>query len=239
MHANRIAADHILRDVCIARHDNVALYQIGHNNLDHFTRFVFEIYDYHYKKKYHWRSTEHDLHQMQQSDLAQRHNSVHFEYRNDCNQTLGTIKATLKDDSISFAIEYDFHIDIGELVNELDFEVNEVWHLGRLAIDSNALRKQNLALGGRQMMRQLLIHSLGVINHQPNNLMIAESDVMIYEIFHSFGLNMQAIGDVRLCIGSPTYPVIITGHDINQWLALNPPAHSILNTNQATRENRP
>ncbi|NQZ12719.1 MAG: hypothetical protein HRT35_36670 [Algicola sp.] len=211
-------------DICIARHDEVALYQIGHKNLTQFSAFVFESYAYHYSKKYHWHSTDHDLHLMQQSDQDQFHNSVHFEYKNAQHQTLGTIKATLKDDTVTFPIEYEFNIDINQLVEQLDIEVNEVWHLGRLAIDSNALRSQDLPFNGRQMMRQLLIHSLRVINHQSNNLMIAESDVLIFEIFKNFGINMQPIGDLQLCIGSPTYPVIITGRDINHWLALNPPS---------------
>ena len=44
----------------------------------------------------------------------------------------------------------------------------------------------------------------------------------IYEIFHSLGINMQIVGEIRHCLGSPTYPVIVTGEDIHNWLLENP-----------------
>lgn len=210
------------QDVCISMHDSVALYQIGRNNLSKFSQFVFEMYSYHYFKKYQWYPTIHDLYKMQQSDNEQFDQSVYFGYKNSEQQILGTIKATRGDENISFPIEYEFNVDINQVIEEKKLKVNEVWHLGRLAIDSNTLRAQKLPIASRQMLRLLLINSLSVINHQPNNLMIAESDVLIYEIFHNLGINMQVVGELRHCLGSPTYPVIVTGEDIDSWLKKNP-----------------
>ena len=210
------------QDLPIAAHDSVTLYQIGQNNLATFSQFVFDMYAYHYFKKYQWYPTVHDLYKMQQSDQEQFQNSVYFGYRNEQKQILGTIKATRKDDDVIFPIEYEFEVNLDEIIQEKGLKVNEVWHLGRLAIDSNTLRSQKLPITSRQMFRYLLIHSLSVINHHPNNLMIAESDVLIYEIFHSLGLNMQVVGNLRQCLGSPTYPVIITGEDMHRWLTQNP-----------------
>lgn len=210
------------QDVCITMHDSVALYQIGHHNLPKFSQFVFEMYSYHYFKKYQWYPTIHDLYKMQQSDSEQFANSVYFGYKNSQQQILGTIKATRREKNIKFPIEYEFNVDIDQVIKEKELEVQEVWHLGRLAIDSNTLRGEKLPINSREMLRLLLINSLSVINHQSNNLMIAESDVLIYEIFHSMGINMQIVGDLRHCLGSPTYPVIVTGDDINAWLQKNP-----------------
>lgn len=208
-------------DKCISSHSSVALYQIGRNNLSIFSQFVFEMYSYHYFKKYQWYPTIHDLYKMQQSDQDQFDTSVYFGYKNSSQQILGTIKATRKKNDIKFPIEYEFNVNINEIIKEKALEVNEVWHLGRLAIDSNSLRNQKLPITSRQMLKFLLIHSLSVINHQPNSLMIAESDVLIYEIFHDLGINMQIVGELRHCLGSPTYPVIVTGEDINCWLQKN------------------
>lgn len=210
------------QDACISMHDSVALYQIGRNNLSKFSQFVFEMYSYHYFKKYQWYPTIHDLYKMQQSDYEQFDQSVYFGYKNSKQQILGTIKATRGDENISFPIEYEFNVDINQVIKEKNLKVNEVWHLGRLAIDSNTLRAQKLPIASKQMLRLLLINSLSVINHQPNNLMIAESDVLIYEIFHNLGINMQIVGELRHCLGSPTYPVIVTGEDIDNWLKKNP-----------------
>jgi hypothetical protein len=210
------------QDVCISVHDPIALYQIGRSNLPKFSQFVFEMYSYHYFKKYQWYPTIHDLYKMQQSDQEQFDHSVYFGYKNAQQQILGTIKATRRKKNIKFPIEYEFNVNIDDVIKEKNLQVEEVWHLGRLAIDSNTLRSQESPINSREMLRLLLVKSLGVINHQPNNLMIAESDVLIYEIFHSMGINMQIVGDLRHCLGSPTYPVIVTGEDINQWLQQNP-----------------
>lgn len=210
------------QDILISAHDSVSLYQIGQNNLANFSQFVFDMYSYHYFKKYQWYPTIHDLYKMQQSDQEQFNNSVYFGYKNEQQQILGTIKATRKNDDIKFPIEYEFEVDLKQIIKEKKLEVNEIWHLGRLAIDSNTMRSQKLPITSRQMFKYLLIHSLGVINQHPNSLMIAESDVLIYEIFHSLGINMQIVGEIRHCLGSPTYPVIVTGKDIHNWLLENP-----------------
>lgn len=210
------------QDVCISVHDPIALYQIGRSNLPKFSQFVFEMYSYHYFKKYQWYPTIHDLYKMQQSDQEQFDHSVYFGYKNAQQQILGTIKATRRKKNIKFPIEYEFNVNIDDVIKEKNLQVEEIWHLGRLAIDSNTLRSQESPINSREMLRLLLVRSLSVINHQPHNLMIAESDVLIYEIFHSMGINMQIVGDLRHCLGSPTYPVIVTGEDINQWLQQNP-----------------
>jgi hypothetical protein len=46
-------------------------------------------------------------------------------------------------------------------------EVEKIWHLGRLVIDSDKLREQNLALQSRQMLHLLLSYSLALINKNP------------------------------------------------------------------------
>lgn len=210
------------QDILISAHDSVSLYQIGQNNLANFSQFVFDMYSYHYFKKYQWYPTIHDLYKMQQSDQEQFNNSVYFGYKDNQNQILGTIKTTRKDNNIKFPIEYEFEVDLDQIIKEKKLKVDEIWHLGRLAIDSNTMRSQKLPITSRQMFKYLLIHSLGVINQHPNSLMIAESDVLIYEIFHSLGINMQIVGEIRHCLGSPTYPVIVTGEDIHNWLLENP-----------------
>lgn len=212
----------LVSDRCITEYGSMALYQIGKNKLPKFSQFVFEMYAYHYFKKYQWYPTVHDLYRMQHSDEEQFGQSVYFAYKSSDQQILGTIKATRKVEDISFPIEYEFNVDLQQVIEEKKLMVNEIWHLGRLAIDANTIRTQKLPITSRQMLRYLLMHSLSVINQHPDNLMIAESDVLIYEIFHDLGINMQIVGELRHCLGSPTYPVIVTGEDITQWIKQNP-----------------
>ncbi|MDY8137853.1 hypothetical protein [Aquimarina sp. 2201CG5-10] len=208
-----------LTDVYITSYQGVSLYNIGKQNLSEFSDFVFKQYAYHYFKKYSWYPSSGDHLNMRKSDEEQFKNSVYFGFRSSQQNLLGTIKATRKREGILFPIEYEFNIDIENVIKKVGLQVNEIWHLGRLAINSEEIRKQQLPITSREVLRYLLLHSFEVINQQPDSLIIAESDVLIYKIFRELGVNMQIIGDLKECLGSPTYPVIIT--DIGKWIKEN------------------
>ncbi len=207
------------KDSLIAVIDTIQLYQIGSENLKEFSQFVYKMYAHHYKKKYKWIPREEDLISMEKSDREQFNSSVYFGYKSRENLLIGTIKATLKKENIIFPIEYEFGIDIKQIIKEKELEIEEVWHLGRLAIDSERLKKENTTLTSREILKNLLLHSLRVIGENDKSLMIAESDVLIHEIFKELGLEMKIIGAQKECLGSPTYPVMLTGIEINNWLA--------------------
>ena len=207
-----------MQDICIDAYDSVMLHRIGRNNLAKFSEFVFQIYAHHYFKKYNWQPNPQELVEMHAKDQKHFGQSVYFGYKNQAEEFLGTIKATIKANGLSFPIEYEFGVNIQDIIRNKGLQVNEIWHLGRLAIDSNKIRTQKLPITSKQILRLLLINSLSVINRKPNSLMIAESDTHIYDVFHSLGINMQKVGACQECIGSPTYPVIVTGEDINAWL---------------------
>lgn len=208
-------------DFLIRKFGAISLYQIGRKNLSELSQFVFKMYSHHYFKKYQWLPDDRELEHMIHGDINQFEDSVYFGFRNSKQELLGTIKATKRTNNIVFPIEYEFNISIEQIIEKESLEVNEIWHLGRLAIDSNALRLQSSSFTSRQMLRILLIHSLGVINYNPNSLMIAESDVLIYQIFQDLGINMQIVGELRDCLGSPTYPVILTSDNMKKWLEKN------------------
>ncbi|PKV49967.1 hypothetical protein ATE84_2013 [Aquimarina sp. MAR_2010_214] len=209
------------KDLLIKTYGTISLYQIGKSNLSEFSEFVFKMYSHHYLKKHQWLPDTQELEYMKHSDINQFEDSVYFGFRNSKQELLGTIKATKRTNDIVFPIENEFNISIEQIIEKENLEVNKIWHLGRLAIDSNVLRSQNLSLTSRQMLRVLLIHSLGIISYNPNSLMIAESDVLIYQIFRDLGIEMQIVGELRDCLGSPTYPVILTSENIEKWLEEN------------------
>ncbi|MEO1051139.1 MAG: hypothetical protein AAFX87_10960 [Bacteroidota bacterium] len=215
-------------DQLIHSQELISLHRIGKNSLHDFSRFVFDMYSYHYQKKYEWQPLQEDFEEAYHEDISQFDDSVYFAFKDMDGKILGTIKTTLRQNDLTFPIEKDFNINIEDFVNRSNWQVDQVWHLGRLAIDSYTLRGMQLSMTSKEMFRQLLIHSLSVINHQPGNLMIAESDVLIYRLFHELGVNMQIIGDVKDYMGSPTYPVVVTSEDLESWLTQNEHQSSIL-----------
>ncbi len=209
------------KDQYLVTYKQLSLYRVGEENLIEFSDFVFRLYAYHYFKKYAWYPNPEDIREMREDDKKYFKDSVYFAFKNSEGQLLGTIKATQKNNHIVFPIEHEFQIDIDTLIKERELRVENIWHLGRLAIDSAAIRKKELPITAREMMRYLLLEIFEVINGTDHPLIVAESDVLIYQMFRELGIHMQIIGDVKDCLGSPTYPVIIEGKDVKDWLDNN------------------
>ena len=210
------------KDQFVRQFGSLSLYQVGRENLPEFSKFVFDIYKKHYWKKYQWMPSAKELLEMQQSDASQFKNSVYFGFKNANQELLGTIKATQKVGNLRFPIEYEFGIDLKTICEKRGEPVHEIWHLGRLAIHSESLLRQGASLSSKQLFRLLLHYSLTCTNKSIHNLVIAESDVLIYQLFKDIGISMEIVGDVKNCLGSPTYPVIMTGKVIRNWLEANP-----------------
>ncbi|CAM1345507.1 hypothetical protein [Tenacibaculum amylolyticum] len=205
-------------DQLLAVYNNIYLYKIGYSNLKEFSNFVFQKYAYHYNKKYGWEPEEIVAEEMYKSDVDQFKDSVYLGFRDIHGRLLGTIKVSERNHQ-KFSIEKDFDIVVDELITTLDFPVNSIWHLGRLAIASDVLKANHPDISSRQVIQHLLIHSLQYIASDPEGLMLAESDVLIHKIFDELGLYMEIIGEKKEFLGSPTYPVLLTSKTIRKWLS--------------------
>ena len=210
-----------VHDQFITNYKGLNLYQIGYYNLTNFSQYVFQQYAYHFKKKHQWQPAVEDFLEIQQKDEADANHATYFAFKNAYQDIIGTIKTTLKNDQLTFPIETDFNISIPELIDAHNLDVSQVWHLGRFAVDTKTLRKNSLDISGKELMKQLLIHSFEEMYDEGYGLMVAESDVLIYSIFHELGINMQIVGEAKDYVGSPTYPVIVTGEDMADWLSKN------------------
>lgn len=209
-------------DQLIMEHDqHVSLYKIGLSNLSQFSKFVFQQYAYHYSKKYQWEPSSDEQVEMENRDQMHYGSATYFGFKNQRNELLGTIKITRKEHGFTFPFEHDFDLKLEEVMAAKNIEANHVWHLGRFAIHSKKMREEGLTTPPRELLRLLLIHAFRVMNSQQKNIIIAESDVLIYHLFHELGINMQTAGDAKHFVGSPTYPVILTGTDIQYWLETN------------------
>ncbi len=194
------------------------LYKIGSKNIESFSNFVYEKYVYHYHKKYNWNPEESVQKEMNKADANQYENSVYYGFRDAEGNFLGTMKVGKKGNE-ELSIEKDFNIQLDELITKLDFSVGNVWHLGRLAIASEILKRDFPLVSSKEVIQNLLLHSLSHIAKNDDDIMLAESDVLIHKIFDELGLHMEIIGEKKYFLGSPTYPVMLTAKTIQNWLA--------------------
>ena len=198
------------------------LVKVGQQNLPYFSKFVFDLYNFHYLKKYNWNASQEELYDMAIQDQDHIDDAIFFAYKNNQDELLGTIKLTPKQNDLVFPIEESFGIDIEQLILERKLKVKNIWHLGRLAINSYKVRDQQMRIQSREVMRLLLIAAFREVDQSEEALIIAEADQLIYKLFHEMGINMQIIGEAQGYLGSPTYPTIMTGEDIRLWLRKNP-----------------
>ena len=205
----------------LKKYNELSLYQIGKTELSEFSRYVFQQYAYHYHKKYDWEAPASQLVEMQLEDQECFDHAHFFGFRTAQGKLVGSMKITQKAPEMLLPIEEDFQLDLNELIRKRDLKANAIWHLGRFAVDTNELRTKKIGIASKEVLRLLLIHAFEKMDKDGNDLLVAESDVLIYKLFHSLGINMQLVGEAKMYIGSPTYPVMITGQDIKQWLAMN------------------
>ncbi len=206
------------KDKYLGQYKGLDLYQIRKSQLPFFSDFVFKLYSYHYAKKYDWQPSGQIRLDMRASDEKRYYQSVCFGFKNEFQDFVGTIKVTYKTEGDVFPIEEEFHINLPEIIQEKNLQVKHIWHLGRLAIDSKFLKQYKNKISSKELITQLVKQAFLIVDKNPNSLVIAESDALIYTIFREIGINMQKIGPSQECLGSPTYPVIMTGPDIRNWL---------------------
>ncbi|MBW1298832.1 hypothetical protein [Aquimarina litoralis] len=202
----------------ISRYKGLNLYQIRKQSLTSFSDFVFRLYSYHYTKKYNWQPEDQVQLDMKASDEKRFYQSIYFAFINDKEEIVGTIKLTYRLEGDIFPIEEEFDIDLSDVIAQRNLSTKHIWHLGRLAIDSKLLKEEKHQLTAKELISELVRQAFQIVDKNPDSLVIAESDALIYTIFREIGINMQKIGPSQECLGSPTYPVIMTGEDIHYWL---------------------
>jgi len=149
---------------------------------------------------------------MKVEDLAHFEYGHFFELLNENKKTIGTAKITLKQDFFPFPIERNFGVDIKKACNYLGFEPDEIWHFGRLAIDSTKTNRSIKALN------TLLYHSLSIASRKPNNIVVAECDAQVCRKLEIIGINAIKAGLPLDYIGSMTFPIIVTAENIREYL---------------------
>ena len=146
---------------------------------------------------------------------------IFFGFKTAVGELVGTMKITRKLADMEFPIVSTFGIDLNQVISQKGLSAQNIWHLGRFAINRKKLKEQGVNLSSKEILRLLLINAFSKMDREGKDLLVAESDILIYQLFHELGVNMQMVGEGQDYIGSPTYPVIIAGSDIREWLEAN------------------
>ena len=176
-----------------------------------FTNFTVDVYNQTSAKNKAWKPIETNVVQTMLLEDQLHYPYAHFlELRKETGELIGTTKITLKNSSLQFPFESNFGIDLSEQWRNLNITPHEIWHFGRLAIKP-----------GQQTTKAfhtLLYHSLSIVSRHPDNVLIAECDVDFCRKLEFIGIRTYKVGLPQNYVGSPTFPIIATAGDLQNYL---------------------
>ncbi|EAY27956.1 hypothetical protein [Microscilla marina] len=203
--------------------EHLILYQLGQKNLEEYTEFVYNVYVDNYSKKHGWQSDEEELTYMKEEDAQQFSQSYYFAFRTHTGEMAGGVKITKQSPSLQFPIETEFGYNLQNYFQQANIPVNDIWHMGRLAIDKHVLANAGFSGSSLPILIKLLKQSFGAMVQHDDNILIGESDALAYRIYRTLGIKLQKMGEGKKYVGSLTYPVFAQASDINRWLHLYKP----------------
>ena len=204
--------------IMLGKNRNLTYYQLKESDIEKFTSFIYQVYAKEYKEKYNWNPESSCYDEMIAEDRKYAPYANHYICYDQQAGIIGACRITKKSGDTVFPIETSFHVKLDYLLKGGFFDIHEVWHFGRLAIDKQKIREYNLPVSSREILSNLLFLSLSVVCRDKNNLLISEIDYNVFRLMNQLGINMEIVGMPKFYIGSNTFPAIVTAFDLSDWL---------------------
>lgn len=176
-----------------------------------FTNFAVDVYNQTSAKNKVWKPIEANVIQTMLLEDKLHYPYAHFfELTNEKGELIGTTKITLKNKDLQFPFENYFGVNLTEQLQNLNLTSHEIWHFGRLAVKPG---QQSL-----KALNTLLYHSLSIVSRHTENVLIAECDVDFCRKLEFIGIRTYKVGLPQNYVGSPTFPIIATAADLQNYL---------------------
>lgn len=203
--------------------DGLIFCQVGKNNIEKFSKFVYDVYVESYNKRKGWEPIDGELEYMIEEDKRQFKHSYYFAFKNLDGEFVGGAKITKMIPTLKFPIETDFNYDVREYFTQKGIPTNDFWHMGRTAINKATLCDSNTQITSIQILDRLMWECYNVVAQEENNMMIGEVDAMAYRIYRVKGVQVYKMGEGIDYLGSMTYPAYIKATDLKVWMNANLP----------------
>lgn len=177
-----------------------------------FTKFVFEVYKETYQERHQIEMLQNELLNMIEEDQEYYVHSFYYvlEYKN---TVIGTRKVTRWNETMSFPITTVFGWDANKFLQDHP-NITEVYHLSRVCISSNLLKKFDLKKSLRfvliKQMEKFILKSYAT----DSSAFITECDVDYLKVVEKlFGLPYYVVAEPKFYLGSQTVPIIMIGSE--------------------------
>ncbi|MDE5423347.1 hypothetical protein L3073_14095 [Ancylomarina sp. DW003] len=207
-------------DILLNDFQNFSLWLISQEYLHEVSRFILRI-----NHQVHLNSNiinYSDLVRTKKMDLESFPTSFFYAIKNRKNEIVGTIKAQKWDGNCKLPIEDDFEIKVDDVLNELNYKPNEVWHIGRFAIDQQKIKTDPFLRKNRvTILKLLMANALQHIYAERTNILIAECDKKLFDKLQLMEIYSSQIGDSKYYLGSETVPMFNTAIGVKRFVEQN------------------
>jgi len=180
------------------------------------TKFVFDVYYEHF-----WKSQPpiEEVEACIKEDLTRYPNTHLYTLKTKDGQIFGAINAVLWKGTYELAFEREYNLNIRELIKTRGLNPPQVWHLGRFAIDRKFVNENQVLKGTQTLFFKLLMTcAFSHVCTDPNNIMIAESEVQLWKVGKLLGISSEILGEARMVLGCESLPVIDTGAGLQSFV---------------------
>ncbi len=205
----------------LIQNEDFSLWQVtAAEELKEIIRFVLSVnYKHHLEENF----PVEELEVLFSEDLKGVNDSVYYVIYDSAGEMVGTIKSQRWDSKVRLCIEKDFDIDLHSLVKSQSVEPQDVFHIGRFAIDqekfaeNRALKRYRIAF-----LKMLLLQALKpVCQGNGFKLVLCECDEKLYVGLKRMGMNVKPIGESKVYMGSRTIPVYSNNLGIQSFVQQN------------------
>jgi len=210
-------------DTLLNDFQNFSLWLISKENLQKVSSFILRV-----NNQVHMNSNiiiYKDFVKTREIDNDSFSTSHFYAIKNRKHEIVGTIKAQKWDRQSPLPIEHDFNIKVADIVSNLNCYPNEIWHIGRFAIDQEKVKKDQFLRKNRlTLLKLLLANAFQHIYTNPSNIALAECDKKLFEKLKLLQINSTPIGESKTYLGSETVPIYNTssGVEKNKHLCYTP-----------------
>lgn len=208
----------LTNDKVLAEFKGLDIVRVGQNNLEKYTKFIYNVYASNFGQRSGWQPSKNDLEYMLETDQVHFPHSHYIAFKNQEGAFVSGGKITKKVPGIQFKIETKFGYDLKQYFADANIPVHNFWHMGRLATDKKALKNSDSSASSLQVLYKLIEVCSAVITKHPHNIVVAELDALAYRIFKTMGINVQRMGEGIESLGSLKYPVYILASDAKHWM---------------------
>jgi len=199
----------------------VSLWKVSFEGLIDFARFVVST---NYETHQHVSEVSQDEVNkvLEQEKILYKHSRL-FAIKDEQRKYLGSIRVTLWDGIVDLPITNQFGVDVQKVFKSRHIKPEEVWHVGRLAVNQKILKDKGYSLTHRSMILKILIaQALIPICKKSTNVLLAECDERFLANASNLKLkNFDLVGKPIVYLGSAAIPVMNTVPNLLPFLEIN------------------